>query len=117
MTALFDVSVLKDTDNLRGKWLGPYIHATSTSGRYGEMLIEARQAKHADACEMGQPCFLWLTYATVKKGIATEVNSIIDGDKETEPASHGRIQWDDHGDSVTLSYNAAKTLTYTGDTY
>ena len=116
-TALFDSSVLKDTDNLRGKWLGPYIRATSTTSRYGEMMIEARREKHADTCEMGAPCYLWLTYAQVKKGIATEVNSVIDGEHEEDPSNHGRIQWNDGGDTVTLSYQAAKTLTYTGDTY
>lgn len=114
-TALFDVSVIKDENNLRGKWLGPYVHATSTSSRYGEMMIEARKASHADACMEGEPCFLWLTYANVKRAIALEVNSIIDGDKETDPAKTGRIQWVENADGTTLSLQAAKTLTYTGN--
>jgi hypothetical protein len=117
-TALFDKGVMRETDSggLRGRWLGPYVHATSTHSRYGEMMIEARKATHADSCVQGEPCFLWITYATVKKAIAQGVNSIIDGDHETDPEKTGRVQWVESGEgTVTLSYQAAKTLSYTGD--
>jgi hypothetical protein len=115
-TALFDDSVLREKDGLRAKWLGPYIKATNTvHARYGDMLVEARQEAHAQACDPGADCYLWVTYSKVKTDVAQEVNDIIDG-REDSPAASGQVQWAaGEGDTVVLSYRAAKTLSYSGD--
>ncbi len=37
------------------------------------MLIEARKNAHAETCAEGDPCFLWLTYSNVKRGITLDL--------------------------------------------
>lgn len=109
--ALFDARQVTEEDNLRGKWLGPYVTFSSTMHpRYGDMLITKNGLEHTTGCETADDCYLWLTYAKVKRSIADEVNGIIDGPGETAPDRSGRLQWSGDKDTVVLKYRASKAL-------
>lgn len=118
-TALYDSSVITEQNNLRARWLGPYIKYTSNiHPRYGTMMLQARSEKFTQNCSPGNDCYIWLVYSSVKPGITTEVNDIIDGAHETDGANTGRIQWTtdtQSGQDVdVLAMRATKTLSYTG---
>ncbi len=109
--ALYDARQITEEDNLRGKWLGPYITFNSTQHpRYGDMLITKNGLEHTTTCETANDCYLWLTYAKVKRSIAEEVNGIIDSPAEPNPDRSGRVQWSGDKDTVVLKYRASKAL-------
>ena len=109
--ALFDNMVIADKDRLRGKWLGPYITFTSAvHPRYGNLLIQKHPANASQACDYENLCYLWVVYSNVKPDITKEVNELIDGLKETNPESEGRVQWAGGTAEGPLLYRASKAL-------
>lgn len=110
--ALFDNMLIADRDRLRGKWIGPYITFTSAiHPRYGNLLIQKHPASSTQPCSEDQLCYLWVVYSNVKRDISQEVNDIIDGAKETNPETEGRVQWQTKGDAEgPLYYRASKAL-------
>ena len=109
--ALFDNMVVTERGNLRSKWLGPYISFTSTThARYGEMAIQKHASNHTKDCNPDELCYLWLVYSNVKPNIITEVNEIMDGEKESNPDQSGRIQWTADRNAGILFYRVAKAL-------
>lgn len=114
--ALFDNHLITEDDNLRGRWLGPYIKFTSTNHpRFGEMVIQKRANNHTQACSTEAGCSLWLVYSSVKAGIVEEVDTIIDGGKEEQPNTQGRVQWTADNEGHILYYKVATALTYDTD--
>jgi hypothetical protein len=109
--ALFDDTVITENGNLRSKWLGPYITFTSTlNPKYGEMVIQKHPANHTQDCSPEEVCYLWVVYGSVKMGIISEVNEIIDGKESGSPELSGRLQWTQDRDNGILYYRAAKAL-------
>lgn len=104
-TALYDSSVISST--YRSKWLGPYVdRSTSLHPKFGAMTIERYRDDHTTACSPDNPCYLWLTYDSVREKIVTELNKIVDGKNEALPSSTGNIQWDGT-DPYTLWYKVS----------
>ena len=111
-TALFDGSVIKETDNLRSKWLGPYIKYTSSRHpRYGDMLLQPHALKHTENCSPDGDCYLWLVYSNVPHDISQELNTLLDSEHETDAATTGRLQWTNDQSADVLYFRASKTLT------
>lgn len=110
--ALYDNMVVTERQNLRGRWLGPYVNFTSAQHpRYGEMVIQKHPSDHTQDCNPDELCYLWLVFSNVKLDIIKEVNEIIDG-KESGPEDRtGRLQWTPDRDNGILYYRAAKALT------
>lgn len=112
--ALYDPLVVREQDNLRGRWNGPYIRAASNrSPAYGVMSLQKRSPDHTKACTADQMCFLWLVYDQVKPTIVREANEIIDGVGEATAEVAGRLQWSQQDDaSQILYFRAVKALTW-----
>lgn len=113
--ALYDHTVVTESRNQRSKWHGPYIKFNSTIHPiYGEMLIQKRAANHQENCEADGMCYLWLVYSRTPAGVVKETNEILDGAKEENAATSGRIQWTtSSGNQTALFYRAARALTNT----
>jgi hypothetical protein len=112
--ALHDNSVVREADNLRGRWNGPYIRAASNRHpTYGTMSLQKRGPDHSKACDTETLCFLWLVYDAVPLQIGHEVNEIIDGRSEPNAESSGRVQWSQQEDGkLMLYFRATKALVW-----
>ncbi len=111
-SALYDNLLLKEKDNIRGRWLGPYINFVSNRHTsFGEMVLQKHPAKHVEDCtDPDALCYVWLVYSNVKLNIIAEVNEIIDGKGEGAPDLEGRLQWTPDRDNGILFYRASKAL-------
>lgn len=110
--ALYDNLAVTERNNLRGRWLGPYVNFTSAQHpRYGEMVIQKHPADHQQDCNPDDLCYLWVVYSNVKLDILKEVNEIVDGRENGPPDTTGRLQWTPDRDNGILFYRAAKALT------
>lgn len=109
--ALFDDSVLQ-SGKFRAHWLGPYIRATSSvHPKYGDMRIIKRLKDHKYECGSGEDCYLYLVYAEVSPDTVDDLNGILDGaETEHDPATTGRVQWDEDDENHILFYRASRSL-------
>ncbi|MDD9912594.1 MAG: hypothetical protein OXQ96_06095 [Alphaproteobacteria bacterium] len=117
--ALYDKMAL-EPGKARGRWLGPYIKATTPiHPRYGETRIVKRAGNVDQDCFPEEVCFLWLSYDNVKEDIAEQLNETFDGIHEQIPATHGRLQWrEGYDDKTTILYfRASQTIGGSGYSY
>jgi hypothetical protein len=109
--ALYDNLVVTERNNLRGRWLGPYVNFTSAQHpRYGEMVIQKHPADHTLDCNPDELCYLWLVFSNVKLDILEEVNEIVDGRESGPTDRSGRLQWTPDRDNGILYFRVAKAL-------
>ncbi len=110
--ALFDNSIITETDNLRSRWNGPYVRAASVRNpQFGDMTLQKRGPDHTQPCEPESLCFLWLVYGNVKPEQVKQANIIVDGEAEQNPGTTGRLQWSQNDDkSQILYFRATKAL-------
>ena len=111
--ALYDNSVIMERDNLKARWNGPYIKASSNiHPRYGAMSLTKAGPLHTMACAPEELCYLYLVYSNVKTDIALKANEVLDGPDEVDPAAQGRLQWSrgDEGTSERVYFRAIRAL-------
>lgn len=123
--ALYDNGVISTNNQMRGRWVGPYIKFSSNlHPSFGEMVIQKRTVDHTQECtDPQQFCYLWLVYNRVKPGVIKDLDEIIDGKPaETVRASQsnldktGRVQWTKGTEGYEiLYYNASKALSIHSD--
>lgn len=105
--ALYDNSVIRDDENHRARWNGPYIRASSNRhAEFGEVSIQKRRSLHTDRCDVYEEglCFLYLVYGQVPPNVVAEVNRIIDGPGEPSAQTSGRVQWSQDNDQTQILY-------------
>lgn len=111
--ALYDNQVIREDNNLRAAWNGPYIKFTSNvNPRYGDMLLVKGADDHTQPCTGNEMCYLYLVYSRMPLDVLQEVNKLVDGEIETQPSVSGRVQWHrgDEGEFL-LYYRAQRALT------
>jgi len=111
--ALYDNAVIKEEDNMRARWNGPYIKFNNNiHPKFGDMLLTKAGPDHNQPCEPESVCSLYLIYSRVKPAIAMEANKILDGETEKDPDKNGRFQWTaDADDNVQVYFRAVKAMT------
>jgi hypothetical protein len=105
--ALYDDTVIREDENHRARWNGPYIRAASNRhAEFGELSIQKRQNLHTERCDVyeGGLCFLYLVYGQVPPNVVAEVNRIIDGPGEQNAQTSGRVQWSQDNDQTQILY-------------
>jgi type II secretory pathway pseudopilin PulG len=120
--ALYDNAVVSDSQgdgpNLRARWNGPYIKfTTNRNARYGEMYLTKAGPDHAMPCNPEELCYVYLVYSSVKDGITTDANKVLDGENEKKPEREGRLQWSsgDQPGYTALYYRAHRALSQSMD--
>jgi hypothetical protein len=112
--ALYDDAVIREDENHRARWNGPYIRAASNRhAEFGEISIQKRQSLHTERCDAfeGGLCFLWLVYSSVPPNVVAEANRLMDGVGEQNAQTAGRVQWSQEEDTrQILYYRLSKAL-------
>lgn len=111
--ALYDNQVIREDNNLRAMWNGPYIKFTSNiNPRYGDMLLAKAADDHNQPCTGNEMCYLYLVYSRMPLDVLTGVDKLIDGGTERYPMSAGRVQWHrGEGGDFLLYFRAQRALT------
>lgn len=116
--ALYDNSVIMESDNLKARWNGPYIKSSSNiHPRYGAITLTKAGPTHTSPCTPTEVCYLYVVYSNVKTDIARKANEILDGSDEADAQNQGRLQWSrgDQGTDERLYYRAIRALSSTMD--
>lgn len=110
--ALYDNAVIREEENIRSRWNGPYIRFSSNQHpKYGDMLLTKSSPDHNQPCESESICYLYLIYSRVKPDIALEANKVLDGDHEKDADKNGRMQWTPDADNnVQVYFRAVRAL-------
>lgn len=116
--ALYDNSVIMESDNLKARWNGPYVKSSSNiHPRYGAITLTKAGPVHTSPCLPQDICYLYLVYSNVKPDIMRKANEVLDGTDETDAANQGRLQWSrgDQGTDERLYYRAIRALSHRMD--
>ena len=116
--ALYDNSVIMESDNLKARWNGPYVKSSSNiHPRYGAISLTKAGPTHTSPCTPTEICYTYVVYSNVKADIARKANEVLDGGDENDPQNQGRLQWSrgDEGTNERLYYRAIRALSSTMD--